>query len=181
MLGNEESKYEVYRIIERLERLVDGSWRMPIARKYLVKEADFFELTRELRQRLPAELEEARQLINRSQEMIEEAQRKADEINARAKEMARRLVDEHEITLKARDEAAQIVQEARDQAKEIKRGAMEYAYRLLERVAEKVQAIADAAGRAKEQLETRLVEEDQVQAPDDEADDEAAEPSEDEA
>jgi len=143
---------DVYRALDAIERMVDGSPHLPLFKRFMVKEGDFFDLTRKLRQSLPSELRDAQELMTRREEVLAEAQQKADDIIARSKAEGRRLVDEHEVTLAAEAEASRILDQARDEAAEIRLAAQEWSYELFDRLSRKAEAVADALEKAKTRL-----------------------------
>ena len=73
----------------------------------------------EVRGSFPAEISEARKLMETRNEFMENAKADADRIRKRAEDQARRMINEHEITAAARLQANEKMRQAEAKAKEL--------------------------------------------------------------
>lgn len=118
-------------LVDRLEALVSGGWRVPFTTRTAVDENGFFDIIDQMRVSIPQEVKQASQLLQQRDELLSAATEEAERIVQDAKEQAARLLDEHEIAAAARAEAASIKQQAQSEAEEIRRGADDYALGIL--------------------------------------------------
>jgi cell division septum initiation protein DivIVA len=118
---------DILELVDRLEKLVNTGWRVPLSAKTAIDENAFFELIDQMRVSVPQEIKRANELMQEREKVLAAASEEADQIIEGAHEQATRLVDEHEIMAAARAEAEGIKSQARRESAEILKGADEYA------------------------------------------------------
>ncbi|HQX63178.1 MAG TPA: hypothetical protein PK593_06930 [Thermomicrobiales bacterium] len=101
-------------IIERLESQVVAGRR--VMGKVMIDENEFFLLLDQLRQAVPAELHQARRVIQQRQEIILGAQDEAERVVATARERAEYLLSERGLTAEARYVGENVLRHAHDNA-----------------------------------------------------------------
>ncbi len=130
---SEESVNEtdVIGLLNQAEQLLINARSMPFSSHALVDREALINLIAMARDYLPEEVRRARWLIEQNQQVIEESQRMAESIIRQAERRGASMIDEHEITLQARQRATQTVEFANESARQIREGALEYADRRL--------------------------------------------------
>jgi vacuolar-type H+-ATPase subunit H len=100
-------------IVKRLQALVEsGSAFFSLFDRSLVPRTRVLELLEMLQESLPAEFEQAREIVGQRDQVLEEARRLAGEIVDEAVRRAERLVDADLITTEARKRAREIMSES---------------------------------------------------------------------
>ena len=114
-------------LIELLYNMISEAWGVPLgADKCLVDREKALDLIEEIKHQLPAEMVEARRLVSRRDEFIQNAKKEGEAIRKMAEERARKMVDEQEIIRVARARAEEMVSTAENQAREIRRAMNDY-------------------------------------------------------
>jgi cell division septum initiation protein DivIVA len=122
----------VNEILDRMDDLMDGAPSLPLSGgKCVVNSERMRELIDELRLNLPQEIKQAKMIVSDRKAILEDAKREAESVVKVAEERARRLVDENEITKKAKERATEIMTTAQSQARELKRAANEFSENVL--------------------------------------------------
>ena len=122
----------VHEILDRMDDLMDGAPSLPLSGgKCVVNSERMRELIDELRLNLPQEIKQAKMIVSDRKAILEDAKREAESVVKVAEERARRLVDENEITKKAKERATEIMTTAQSQARELKRAANEFSENVL--------------------------------------------------
>lgn len=125
---------EILAILETLEDVVEKGISVPFSGKCLVDREEILEIVKEIRLKLPDDIKQAKWVKEERQRILLEAQKQADDIIKDAENKIASLVDEHEITKKAYDQANEIVANAQKNAKDIRQGTREYADSVLNKV-----------------------------------------------
>ena len=127
--------------------------------KLVVPKDNLYDLLGELRLRLPDEIKRYQKIIANRDALLADAQDQANTIRDRAKEDAKKMVNENEITRQAYEQAGEIMQnaqeqaqamlmEANEEAESLRAGALSYTNDILAEV-EKVLATAYEESRIK--------------------------------
>ncbi len=127
---------EILTILETLEELVERSASVPFSGKCLTDREEVLEIIKEMRLKLPDDIKQAKWIKEERQRILLEAQKEANNILKDAENKIASLVDEHEITKKAYEQANDIIAGAQKNAREIRLGAREYADSVLNKVEE---------------------------------------------
>ncbi|HHW31769.1 MAG TPA: ATPase [Clostridiaceae bacterium] len=125
---------EILSILETLEDVVERSITLPFSGKSLVDKEELLEIIKEIRLKLPDDIKQAKWITEERQRILLEAQKEASEYQKQAEEKLAALVDEHEITRKAYEQAEEIIANAQKGAREIRLGTKEYADEMLNNV-----------------------------------------------
>ncbi|MBQ2697807.1 MAG: hypothetical protein IJF59_03940 [Clostridia bacterium] len=143
-------------LFDRLIELFDESWRMPLSSgKAVVDVLEATELVRELRNNLPAELDQAKRIVEERKEIVTTARREAEVMIKNAEEKARFLTSREEIVAAANREANEIILEAKRQAGEVLKQATEQATEQLNMANKQAsEQLADTSARVKEMRTT---------------------------
>lgn len=122
----------IERLLKELEREIDNSKAVPFSNKVSVDKQLLYDIIQDIRAKLPNSLKHAQYVIEERNKILVDAQREADEVVKNAEDRVVRMVDDHEITKKAYEEATKIIEAARKASKEMRLGSMEYAEGILE-------------------------------------------------
>jgi cell division septum initiation protein DivIVA len=137
----------VYRVFESLDALVtvvEEARGLPMTSNCVVPRGDLLDLLDDLREAVPAELDDAQDVLDRRDALIHEAQQRAEETVSAATAEAERLLAE------AREQAEQLLAEARhDAERTVADGRQEYT-ELVDRAQAESERLAEAGRVAHE-------------------------------
>lgn len=122
---------EIMEIIDMMEETIDKATTVPLSGKILLDKEDVLDYIQEMRLVYPQELEEAKWVKKERERILAEAQSRSDEMIKTAEEKVVRMIDEHEVTKEAYDQANQMVTKAQQEAMEIKTDCDQYVGDLL--------------------------------------------------
>lgn len=122
---------EIMEIIDVMEDAVEKAPSVPLSGKIVVDKDEFLDYIQEMRLVYPDEVKEAKWLQGERERMLSEAQSRADALIKSAEEKVVQMIDEHEITKQAVDQANHMVNEAQTSAMEIKADCEQYAKDIL--------------------------------------------------
>lgn len=125
---------EILDILETLEDVVEKGINVPFSGKCMVDREEILEIIKEIRLKLPDDIKQAKWVKEERQRILLEAQKEANNIIKDAEGKIMSLVDEHEITKKAYEQANEIIANAQKNAREIRLGTREYADSILNKV-----------------------------------------------
>lgn len=123
---NQEELKDSNELLNRLEKMLREAKGVPFSSNSMVDTEEALMLVGMIKDSLPAELSQAKWLINQSTELLQNARLQADDIVDEAQYQVQQLIDEHEITEQARAYAKETVEEANKTAAQVKRAALQY-------------------------------------------------------
>ena len=130
---------DVLELVEMLYTMVTEAWGVPLGNEKCIVERDkVLNLLDEIKAQLPAEVAEARRLVNARDEFIGSAKREADAIRRAAEERAREMVEEQEIVMAAKTRSNEVLSQAESRTRELYRVANEYVDDALRRTEEAI-------------------------------------------
>lgn len=143
---------DILEIIEAIEDKIEHSMTIPFWGKGIIDKDELLDLMQEARLKYPEEMKQARWVKEERQRIIAEAQKEAADIIKSAEEKIVAMINEHEITKKAYEQANQIVDSAQGNAREIRVGANQYADGILRGIEEELIATVDNIRESRRQL-----------------------------
>lgn len=143
---------EILSILETLEDLVEKSMSVPFSGKCLVDKEEILEIVKEVRLKLPDDIKQAKWVKEERQRILLEAQKEANTIIKDAEGKIAALVDEHEITKKAYEQANEIISSAQKNAREIRLGTRDYADSVLNKVEDILKDTLDVIKMNREEI-----------------------------
>lgn len=143
---------EVLALIDVLEDIIDKGVAIPLSGKCLVDKEEILDVIQEIRLKLPEDLKQAKWVKEERQRILLEAQKEANGIVKGAEGKIISLIDEHEITKKAYEQANEIISNAQKNAREIRLGTKEYADEILERLESIIQQTMEVIHDNREEL-----------------------------
>ena len=117
---------EILKLIDLLEDKVEQSKSIPLLNRALVDKEEILAAIEEIRLSIPEDMKQARLIKEERKRIIADAQAEADDIVKNAKIKTEKMIDEHEITKKAYEQANQIIAAAQKNSRELRMGARQY-------------------------------------------------------
>jgi hypothetical protein len=118
---------DILHLIDRLEEIVADARRLPIGGGTVVSRQQLLDLVDRMRVAVPGEVYEARDVIERRDEVVREGEFRAQEVVAQAHEELERRLAQTELVKAAQDRARDLMAEAEERAGELLRSAEEQA------------------------------------------------------
>ncbi len=149
---------DIYHLIDRLERLLNESWRMPLSAYLVINEDDFLDVIDQMRTAIPHEIKEGEKVQRERERIVAQAEEEAERIVHLAQEEAAKSVQEHELIRAAEQRANTITERAHREARILKAEADDYAREVLQSLDGQLNAleeqIADLLTTVRNGLET---------------------------
>jgi len=140
----DQRQQEVAELVDQLYTMVREAWGVPLGNEKCIVERDkVLGILDAISAQLPAELAEAKRLVQGREEFIGNARREAETVRRAAEDQARKLVEGQEIARAARTLAAEVQAEAEARSRDLKHAANEYVDDALSRTEEAVSAALD--------------------------------------
>ena len=110
---------DILHLIDRLEEIVADARRLPIGGGTVVSRQQLLDLVDRMRVAVPGEVYEARDVIERRDEVVREGELRAEEIVGEAREELERRLGQTEMVKAAQERAAEVVAQAEERAREL--------------------------------------------------------------
>ena len=123
---------ETLALIDTIEDIIEKGMPLPLTGKCLLDKEELLEIIKEIRLKLPDDLKQAKWVKEERQRILLEAQKEANNLIKNTEEKIISMIDEHEISQKAYEQANEIISNAQNNAREIRLGTKEYADEVLE-------------------------------------------------
>ncbi|WP_328292105.1 hypothetical protein OG218_05045 [Kineococcus sp. NBC_00420] len=146
---------EVHEKLGELAALVSGARGVPLSSSVMVDREQLLALVSEVRRLLPAEVQQAGDVLAQRDEVLAAARSDADQVLAQARERAEELVDAQAVTKASRERADHIVLSARDEAKRLRVDADAWVDRKLSDFEEELDRLKQQAHRGRDRLKVR--------------------------
>lgn len=118
-------------LLEELEEIVDTAPSVPLTGKVMLESSEVLEIVDDIRKSLPEDVKQAKWLKDEKDRILEEAKEEYEKIIVEAKKQAGFLVDNNDITLKAKKKADSISDAADDYSKVLKMKTYDYLDKIL--------------------------------------------------
>ena len=116
----------VLELLEEIEEIVDTAAGFPLTGKIMVDSQELLEIVREIRAELPDEIQQAQWIKNERERIIAEAKTQYEAVIDDAQKQADTLVENNDITVKAKLRAEELMKVTEDTAKQLKIGTYDY-------------------------------------------------------
>ena len=117
---------EILKMIDLLEDKIEQAKSIPLLNRALIDKEELLAAIEELRLNIPEDVKQAKLIKDDRSRILAEANAEKEEIIRAAKEKTEKMIDEHEITKKASEQAMQIVANAQKNARDLRMGARQY-------------------------------------------------------
>ncbi len=132
---------DIVELLAELEELIEKGIEIPIIKKTFLDKEKLLDIINDISLSIPEEIREAKAINEDRDKILSDAQRLADAKIKEAEHKVVSLIDEHEITRKATENASVIIEKAQKEAKEIRLASLKYADDMLARVERDVNEI----------------------------------------
>ncbi|MDR0852580.1 MAG: ATPase [Clostridiales Family XIII bacterium] len=122
---------KVLDLLDEVEEICETSQVVPLLGKIIIDKSELLEIAKEIRQVLPDEIQQAQFIKDERQRILDEARHEAEIIVRDAEKQAEILVDEHQITEKAKLQSKELLRSTEDRCKTLKMGTFEYIDKIL--------------------------------------------------
>ena len=142
--------------IERLERIVTEAKGVPLSSSAVIPREEVISLIREIRVALPAEHQQAVEIVDERERLLTDAHEKSAFIIEQAREERSRMLSRAEVVQAAEAEAQRIVTDAQNEAARLAHQADDYVDHKLADVEIILDKLLRTIGKGREQLQRRL-------------------------
>ena len=138
----------IMELIDQLYASISDAKGFPLGGDKCILDRDnALDLLDEIRSQLPAEVAEAKRLMNAKAEVIRKTKDEAEQIRKDAEQEAASLLSRESITLAAQQRAQETLAEAEKRAEELKKASSNYADEMLRRTEETLSQMLDGVRR----------------------------------
>jgi len=123
---------DIMNLIDVLEEAIESAWKIPFTSRCFVDKDELLESLQDIRLKLPEELKQAKRITEERQRILIEAQREADNILKNTADRVNVMVNEHEITRLANEEAMKIMETAQNESRDMRMATKEYVSQTLD-------------------------------------------------
>lgn len=114
-------------ILESVDDLLDAAWVMPLTGGRVVVEADKIrELVDEIRANLPSEVRQAKAIVQDRNSIVTDAKNEAEAIIRKAEERRNQILSQEEIVVQAQEKANEIQAQTQKRAREMRKSAQDF-------------------------------------------------------
>ena len=137
---------DIYHLIDRMERLLNESWRMPLSQYLVVNEDDFLDVIDQMRTTIPNEIKQGEKVQQERDRIIAQAEEEGQRIIQLSQDDASKLVQDHELIQAAEQRATTILERAQREAEALKADADQYVHGVLITLNEQLVAVDGQIG-----------------------------------
>lgn len=124
-------------ILDQLDDILDAAWAMPLSGgKILVEGERVRELVDTIRGNLPSEVRQAKAIVQDRADIVNSAKKEAESIIRNAEERRNQILSHEEIVVQAQERANEIQAQTQKRAREMRRTAQEFTEDVLRRTEE---------------------------------------------
>ena len=122
---------DIMKLIDILEESIESAWSLPFTSKCFADKEELLDSIEENRLKFPEELKQAKWITEERQRILVDAQKEADNVLKNAADKVTVMVNEHEITRLANEEAMKIMENAQNEARQMRMATKEYVAKTL--------------------------------------------------
>ncbi len=124
-------------ILEQFDDILDAAWAMPLSGGKVVVDAEKMRvLLDEIRQNLPSEVRQAKAIVNDRTEIVSSAKQEAESIIRAAEERRNQILSHDEIVVQAQERANEIQSQAQKRVHDMRKSVQEFSEDVLRRTEE---------------------------------------------
>lgn len=117
---------KVLELLDEIEEIIDTSSGFPLTGKILVEAEEILEIVREIRVELPDEIQQAQWIRDERQRILDEAKHEYEAVLKDARAQAESLIENDDITIKAKNRADEIMRVAETNVRNLKMSTFDY-------------------------------------------------------
>ena len=122
---------DIQLLLQRLEDVIEAGRHMPFSRYTLIDEVRALELIDQLRISIPEEVEKAKRILMRRDEILGQAHEEGERVIVQARDRGTEIVEREVSVQVARNRANNILEEARREAEQLRADADAYVLQIL--------------------------------------------------
>lgn len=123
-------------MVDLLDDMLEDATKMPLTNKCIIDSAKAKELIDEIRMNMPQEIRQAKAIVADRAEIIAIAKQEAEDIIRNAEERARIIVNKDELVIQAQNRANEILSGAHQKSREVRAAANDFADEILKNAEE---------------------------------------------
>lgn len=117
---------EFIELLDDLTAYIENSSNLPLSNKGVIDKVEVIETLKEIKSKIPEELNKAKWVLKERERIIKEAKQEAENILGNSEKQLMRLIDEHEITKSAKNKAQETLKELAQKKTEVNNSIREY-------------------------------------------------------
>lgn len=122
---------KIFELLDEIEEIIDTGTSFPLTGKIIVDGIEVLEILKEIRMELPEEIQQAQWIRGERHRILEEAKEEYENVLKEARVQAEQLIEDDDITVKAKKRADEIMRTAEVNVKNLKLSAFEYVDNIL--------------------------------------------------
>ena len=122
---------DLYELLDQLQATIEQAKGVPFSDNCLVDRADALYWIKQIRASFPSEVQQAKWIVDQQRQVVASARQKAESILRESEQRQAIMVDEHQVTLLAKEQSQQILAQANQQSEEIYARSIDYARKRL--------------------------------------------------
>ncbi len=142
-LSEKKETGDIIEILDCMEDTISKAPTLWLTNKVIIEREDILDYISEIRQNYPAAMREAKWVKSERERILSEAQHRADDIQKNAEKETLRLIDEHQITRQATDEATAIREAAEDYFNSVRHNADDFAEDIFNNIENKLKKLLE--------------------------------------
>lgn len=135
---------KVIDLIQDIEDILETSSGFPLTGKVMVDPDELRGILKEIKDELPEEIQQAQWIKSERQRILDDAKKEYDSLIKVANEKADQLVEEHDITLRAKKRADEIMRVTEENVRNLKMNTFQYVDDVLYTFQEKITTMNEA-------------------------------------
>ncbi len=133
---------KILELLDELDEIIEVAGTVLLVKKVVVDPDEISEIVKEIRMELPEEIQQAQWIKNERQRILDEAKAEYENILAEARKKADSLVENDEITVRAKVKADEILKVAKENSAVMKASILDYTDNMLYNLQEKIDQIS---------------------------------------
>ena len=146
------SETDIIELLDRLTDTVRQAKSLPFSDNCVVDREDLLYWINQIRENLPEEIHQSRWLLEQNRQVVASARQKAESILRETEQRSAIMINEHEITLRAREMAQATIEQANQAAWQMRVAATDYARQRLTEVESRLTEILVRVQKNKKEL-----------------------------
>ena len=130
---------KVLDLLEEIEEICDTAAGVPLMNKIMVDKAEMLEIVSDIRKALPDEIQQAQFIKDERERILGDAKEEYETIIRDAEQRADLLIEQNEITMRAKQRARELEDSAATGAKQLKMSTYDYIDKVLYEFQEKME------------------------------------------
>ncbi|MBQ2825421.1 MAG: ATPase [Clostridia bacterium] len=131
----------VEELLDELQAMMDEAKPMPLTGgKALIETEKVLDIIDEIKDTLPSEVRQAKNIVSDRTQIIAEAKKEAEEIIRAAEERKKQLVNQNEIVKEAHAQANEILNDAKAKTSDMRKAAAEFVEEIMRKTDESITA-----------------------------------------